>query len=249
MRPTERSSWVRASSTVKRHDPTVTAGCGAASGDGVGGGTGAGGGEGGAASVGVGDGAGAGVGTSGGEGEAASAGVGSSGPGAAGAPPVQDAARTSAKSQPQHCQYLRDAPMSAIRPLRGAVSVPDAPSRRDALACTSPRRGLSLTPQEGSATLGATKSETLRWGAVVRHPAFREPAGGASRRHGLGELAPERRARTGTPRYGLGPAQLGRSPRSQIHRRALGDRTRTQVAPDGGNVNAGERFRAAPSAH
>ena len=170
MRPTERSSWVRASSTVKRHDPTVTAGCGAASGDGVGLGVGAGGGEGGAASAGIGDGVGGGMGAGGGEGEAASSGVGCSGPGAtagcafgaAGAPPVQDAAKTSAKSQMQHCQYRQEAPMSGIHPSRDAVSVPDATARRDALACTrSPRRGLSLTPQEGGATLGATKSETL----------------------------------------------------------------------------------------
>ena len=219
MRPTERSSWVRASSTVNRHDPTVTAGCGAGSGDGVGLGVGAGSGEAEAASACIGDGVGRGVGAGAGRGGAASSGVGCSGPGAtvgcasgaAGAPPVQDAAKTSAKSQMQHCQHRQGAPMSRIHPPRDAVSVPDATARRDASACTpSPRRGLSLTPSEGSATLGATKSETLGWGAVVRRPAFREPAGGASRRHGPGELAPERRARTGSPRYGLG---LGRNPR------------------------------------
>ena len=140
MRPTERSSWVRASSTVKRHNPTVTAGCGAASGDGVGLGVGAGDGEGGAASAGIGDGVGRGVGAGGGDGEAASSGVGCSGPGAtagcacgaADAPSAQDAAKTSAKSQTQHCQYRREAPMSGIHPSRDAVSVPDATAHRDA---------------------------------------------------------------------------------------------------------------------
>ena len=131
---------------------------------------GAGGGEGGAASAGIGNGVGRGVGAGGGEGEAPSSGVGCSEPGttagcafgAAGAPSAQDAAKTSAKSQTQHCQYRREAPMSGIHPSRDAVSVPDATACRDALACTwSPGRGLSLTPQEGGDTLRATKSETL----------------------------------------------------------------------------------------